>query len=457
MAGMHAGFLFEIVFAGAVVLAAVALDASALERLPRLGMAILAGAIGAAAVAAWVAFALDPSARLAVDGGGLLACTLVVLAGIPLSAAIVRNRRVEAEFARAEQRLSALVEKEAVAQASELERTLARARADSLSLLTEEERRIAEARRSSLVEREERAGDDLAIALAGAQRRVEERLAQWNLDLERAQQALDTKLAVLAERQNALITDAESRLRADVGRLEGETEEQREALHRLRLELAKSTEEARAEATAELETQAVERRRAVDELDQRLRRRERVLAEQIEREEADIRQQLKITLSEVARRQTEELERVVGRTVSSFSEAAAVQFSDAIKGAREDAAKRLSRELDRAVQTFVREAQTVLEERMNKVGDAGAQRLEARLAQLGKGFERQRDVFIADLERRLGEVEDDLRARMEGISSDTEAERGVLEARLHELARRIDEAALHAEQRLAALESLRTS
>jgi hypothetical protein len=143
--------------------------------------------------------------------------------------------------------------------------------------------------------------------------------------------------------------------------------------------------------------------------------------------------------------------------VSSFSEAAAVQFSDAIKGAREDAAKRLSRELDRAVQTFVREAQTVLEERMNKVGDAGAQRLEARLAQLGKGFERQRDVFIADLERRLGEVEDDLRARMEGISSDTEAERGVLEARLHELARRIDEAALHAEQRLAALESLRTS
>lgn len=454
---MSAGFVFELVFAGAVVAAAAALVGAALERLPRAALASLAGIVAAASTAAWVAFGLNPTTRLAIDGIGLAACALVVLTGIPLAAAIVRSRRVDADFERAERRLGALVEREADTRAAELERTLARARADSISRLAEEERRIADERRAAIVEREERAGEELAAALAGAQRRVEQRLAQWNLDLERAQQALDTKLGVLAERQGALIADAETRLRADVGRLEGETEGQREALHRVREELAKATEDARAVAAAELETHATERRRAVDELDQRLRRRERTLAEQIEREETELRQQLKASLSEVARRQTEELERVVSRTVGSFSDQAALQFADAIKASREDAAKRLSRELDRAVQTFVREAQSVLEERMNRVGEAGAQRLETRLAQLAKGLERQRDQFIADLERRLGEVEDDLRRRIEGVSADTEAERGVLEARLHELARRIDETALHAEQRMAALESLRTS
>jgi glycyl-tRNA synthetase beta chain len=43
-------------------------------------------------------------------------------------------------------------------------------------------------------------------------------------------------------------------------------------------------------------------------------------------------------------------------------------FGDEIKAAREGAAQRLSRELDRAVQAFVREAERVLAERVATLG-----------------------------------------------------------------------------------------
>ena len=110
-----------------------------------------------------------------------------------------------------------------------------------------------------------------------------------------------------------------------------------------------------------------------------------------------------------------------------------------MRGTREAAATRLSRELDRAVQAFAREAQTVLGERLSQVGDAGAQRLERRLTQVTEGLERQREEAVANFEARLTQAEQDLRRRLDGLTADTEAERAVLEARLRELARKLDE------------------
>ena len=53
------------------------------------------------------------------------------------------------------------------------------------------------------------------------------------------------------------------------------------------------------------------------------------------------------------------------------------------------------------------------------------------------------DVFrqqaIEEFETRLGQAEHELRRRIDGLAADAEAERAVLEARLRELARRIDE------------------
>ena len=140
----------------------------------------------------------------------------------------------------------------------------------------------------------------------------------------------------------------------------------------------------------------------------------------------------------------EQLDRILQRATSSYSDAAAQQFADTVKATREGAATRLSRELDRSVQAFAREAQTVLAERLAQVGDAGAQRLEKRLAQVTAGLERQRAEAIANFESRLMQAEQELRRRLDGLAADAEAERAVLDARLHDLARRLDELAARA-------------
>ena len=68
-----------------------------------------------------------------------------------------------------------------------------------------------------------------------------------------------------------------------------------------------------------------------------------------------------------------------------------------MRSAREEAATRLSRELDRAVETFARQADAVFAERLAQVGDAGQQRLEQRLRQAQNAFERQREYPTGDL------------------------------------------------------------
>ena len=111
-----------------------------------------------------------------------------------------------------------------------------------------------------------------------------------------------------------------------------------------------------------------------------------------------------------------------------------------MKTSREDAAKRLAREMDRAVETFAREAETVLAERLAHVGDAGAQRLERRLGEVAKALERQRDEWMTAVDDKLGDLEVEMRRRIEELGSDADAERAVLEARLQELLRRLDAA-----------------
>jgi len=86
----------------------------------------------------------------------------------------------------------------------------------------------------------------------------------------------------------------------------------------------------------------------------------------------------------------------------------------------------------------------VLTERLNHVSDAAAQRVEERLARLRAGLERQREDAMNSLEERSHQVESSLRERLHEIATDAESERAVLDARLHELARRLDELATKA-------------
>jgi hypothetical protein len=62
------------------------------------------------------------------------------------------------------------------------------------------------------------------------------------------------------------------------------------------------------------------------------------------------------------------------------AEAAAAQFDGSIRTAREEAARRLARELDLAVERFAREAESVLAERV----DAELRIFEARLAEVSR-------------------------------------------------------------------------
>jgi uncharacterized protein involved in exopolysaccharide biosynthesis len=57
-------------------------------------------------------------------------------------------------------------------------------------------------------------------------------------------------------------------------------------------------------------------------------------------------------------------------------------------------------------------------------------------------LERQRDEWLTALDARIGEVEAEVRRRLDELTADAEAERAVLEARVQELLRRLDATAV---------------
>ena len=91
----------------------------------------------------------------------------------------------------------------------------------------------------------------------------------------------------------------------------------------------------------------------------------------------------------------------------------------------------------------------MLAEKLASVGDAGSRRVERRMNQIAAGLERQRDELAASLEQRLVDYEAEFRRHLQSFIADANAERAVLEARLHELGRRIDDAVAQARERLA--------
>ncbi|HEU5278232.1 MAG TPA: hypothetical protein VFU26_04940 [Gaiellaceae bacterium] len=436
---MQLATIAQIVFAVSAGLAALSLLGAVLDRLHRRTLILLAAFSGVAALVTWVAYGVRLETDIAAAAGGMTVAFVAQLAAVRLDDLLRAARRVDDQLARAQARLNSLIAREAEERSAELERTLARARADSISLLAEQERRLAEEKRTEAAERSRAAQGELGQALMLAQQQVDARLAAWGDDLERAQHAVGDQLAQLGQRQKQLIAEAEARIAADAARLEGESEEQRASLVRVRDEIARATQEAVEAGTNELEAYASDRRRALHELNERIRKRERQIAELIEREEQDALRRIQAGFADVERRQLEQLERILSRATSSYSDAATQQFADTVRASREAAATRLSRELDRAVQSFAREAQTVLAERLAQVGDAGVQRLERRQAQAEEGLARQRAEALEALEARLMQAEQELRRRLESLAADAEAERAVLDARLRELAKRVDQ------------------
>jgi hypothetical protein len=389
---------------------------------------------------------LPPAYDDGVTTASIIAIVAAALAGICLVGCVVilrkvraRQRLLESEIERGKIAFDEVVAYEIARRAEDLQNTLARARADSLSQLAEEERRIAEERRRDVSERERDATARLGEQLLHAQAAIERRLGDWRTDVDKLQEGLVDELKRVEAKQRQLMAEVASKIGQDAEGLQGEIEEQRAFLTRLRADLKTTAEAVAQQATAELEQHGAERRHALHEVADRLRRRERDLQELVERESNEAAQRIQISIGDIERRQVEQLQRIVSRETTRYSEAAGVQFESSIKTAREEAARRLSRELDLAVERFAREAEGVLAERLKTVSDAAAQRVEERLARLRSALERQRDDALVSLEDRAHQVESSLRERLREISTDAESERAVLDARLHDLARRLDE------------------
>jgi hypothetical protein len=381
----------------------------------------------------------------------IVAVLAAVVAVAALAGTIVALRRarasadaLEESIERGRARFDEIVSQELELRAKELERTLAIARSQSLALLADEERRIIEERRRDVAERERDATASLSEALVATQQAAEHRLALWASDLEKLQERFAAELERVARRQEQLAAEFEKRLEDEAERLQVAIDEHRALIVRTRDELLRAAHELLQEAAGELEQHAADRRHALHELEERLRKREHALDERIDHEQTEALARISASLGDVEQRQLEQVKRAVSREATRYAEATAQQLETTIRTAREEAARRLHRELDLAVERFAREANGVLAEQVEQIANGAVQQVEARLATLPDVLARQRDETLGSFERRVQTVEANLRARLQDIATEAEVERELLDRRLHDLMRKVDEIAARA-------------
>jgi hypothetical protein len=386
-----------------------------------------------------------------MTAAAIVAVLAAVVAVAALAGTVVALRRarasadaLEESIARGRSRFDEIVSQELELRARELERTLAIARSQSLALLADEERRIIEERRRDVAERERDATASLSEALVATQQAAEHRLALWASDLEKLQERFGAELERVARRQEQLAAEFEKRLEDEAERLQVAIDEHRALIVRTRDELLRAAHELLQEAAAELEQHGADRRHALHELEERLRKREHALDERIDHEQTEALARISASLGDVEQRQLEQVKRAVSREATRYAEAAAQQFETTIRTAREEAARRLHRELDLAVERFAREANGVLAEQVEQIAHGAVQQVEARLATLPDVLARQRDETLGSFERRVQTVEANLRARLQEIATEAEVERELLDRRLHDLMRKVDEIAARA-------------
>ena len=151
------------------------------------------------------------------------------------------------------------------------------------------------------------------------------------------------------------IAEVESRLEAEAAELGTTADHQRAAAIRLREELEHTAKDALAEALDELQSQAADRRRAIEDIADRLRQREQAMNEQID--PAERRSLSAGDRFRGARAATGRAARPRGVTRGRpVSEAGALEFENRMRAIREEAASRLQQELDRMSESFARRA-----------------------------------------------------------------------------------------------------
>ena len=323
-------------------------------------------------------------------GALVLAAVLVVALALALKRSHARAVRTEQLVSEARRAVRAVAEEESTTQAEQLRVAIARAQADSLSAYVSEERRLSDQRRGELAVRERELSDRMAELVAAVEQRVEERLRAWESDLERAQNALQGSVATLEQRMRQRIAEVESRVGAESDELDSTIDEQRAAAMRLREELETSARDALARSLEEVQLQADDRRRTIDELNERLRQHEHAVTEQVDHAESEARTRIELAFAELERRQVEHLERAIAREIDTRSEAGSLEFENRMRAIREEAAVRRREERDRIAESFLRRADGLIAAELQQAVTAASQRIDDRLIELARQYEAQR-------------------------------------------------------------------
>jgi hypothetical protein len=419
----------EVAVAAALLLVALSFAGVALGRLGErvllaltVLLAVLA-ALGGAAVGINVVEGFADTDLLLLAAAGLAAAAVAEggLFGLARGLHTLRDVARIGEEARA--RLGDALDTETQERQRDLERTLARERAQASHLLGEQERALAEERRLLIDRQAERARIELTEAVASVQQRLERRLMAWAADLDRGQRDLETKLTELSHRQRDAVASYDARLTADAERLAAASDEQRAGLTKLRQEFQRLASEALEEGRGEIELHASERRRALHQVGERLRTRERTLREQVEREESEAKGRIAAGVAELERRQLAQLDRAFDRAATRLVEAAERRFDAQIKESRERAAERLSRELDKGIEQFVRQAEKDVADRIAGIARTTVDRLHRRIQDAARAAEVQHDLG-ADRVRMLSDKLEEAVAAAEERAAALEVELG---------------------------------
>jgi hypothetical protein len=421
-------FVLEMVFAAGILVVALSFLGVATGKVSERVLLWITVALALAAAVAGAAVGVNliedyaSTEALLLTTGGLAAAAVAEAGLLALARGLRRLREVEriTEEARAE--ITTFVAEEARLRILELQRMLARERANTGHQLSEQERRLAEERRDSVERQAERARVELTQAVGSVQERLERRLMAWAADLDRGQRQLEQKLAELGQQQRESVSAYEARLAVDAERVDTASEEQRLALQRLREELQRFGTAFLEEGRSDIEIHAAERRRALHEVGERLRNRERALREQLDREETEARNRISAGLAEAERRHLAALDRAFERAATRLTEYAEKQFDAQIKESREKAADRLSHELERAIEQFARQAEQDVSDRISEMARLTAERLQRRVTDVARSAEAQHaaaaervrhlaarlDETLAAAEERATMIEDEL-------------------------------------------------
>jgi hypothetical protein len=414
---------FDLAFAAGLAVIGVSLAAVAFGRAHERYLLWAAGALAVASLAAGVALLVNiiepftETETVVLAAGGLAAAAIAELGLVAYLRALRRTQEVERLSVAARDELARFVETEMRERMLELERLLARERANASHQLSEQERRLSEERRDVVERQTERARVELTQAVSAVQERLERRLMAWAADLDRGQRELEAHLTALGERQREAVAAYEARLDADAERVEAASEEQNLALLKLRDALQRFGTEFLEEGRSEIEVHAAERRRTLHEVSERIRNRERALREQIDREESEARSRLSSGLADAEKRHLGALERAFDRAATRLSEYAEKQFDAQIRESREKAAERLARELEKGIEQFARQAEQDIASRIDETARQSADKLQRRISEAARTGEAQHDLAAERVRQLTDRLEDALSAAEERLAA----------------------------------------